>query len=37
MQTDDEWEYPDTEETPEVEVEPTLKYEIMNYPADTTL
>lgn len=37
MQKDDDWEYEETEETPEEETEPSLKYEIMNYPADTTL
>ena len=33
----DEWDVEVTEESPEDEPEPTLKYEIMNYPADITL
>lgn len=35
--TDDQWDYGDTEDKPEDEAEPSVKYEIMNYPADTTL
>lgn len=33
----DNWEYPDSEEKPDEEAEPELRFEIMNYPADTTL
>ncbi len=34
---EDDWEYAETEERPEQEPEQPLRYEIMNYPADTTL
>ena len=34
---DDDWEDPRTEELPEQEPAQSLRYEIMNYPADTTL
>jgi hypothetical protein len=37
MATEDDWDVELTEETPEEEAEPPLKYEIMNYPADFTL
>lgn len=37
MAIQDDWEFEETEDAPEVETEPTQKYEIMNYPADTTL
>lgn len=33
----DDWEVEQTEDSPEDEQEPSLKYEIMNYPADITL
>lgn len=33
----EEWEVEETEDSPENEQEPKLKYEIMNYPADITL
>lgn len=33
----DDWDVEETEEKPEDEQEPSLKYEIMNYPADITL
>lgn len=33
----DTWTYEKTEDTPEEEASPALKYEIINYPADTTL
>ena len=33
----DDWDVDPTEDKPEDEQEPTLKYEIMNYPADITL
>lgn len=34
---ENEWDAADTEEAPEDEQEPSLKYELMNYPADITL
>lgn len=37
QEDDDDWEYDQTEESGEEEVEPPLRYKIMNYPADTTL
>ncbi len=33
----EEWEVEETEESSEQEAEPAQKFEIMNYPADTTL
>lgn len=37
MDQTDDWEIDETEEAPSEEASPPLKFEIMNYPADTTL
>jgi uncharacterized protein with ParB-like and HNH nuclease domain len=37
MSNGNEWDAEETEESPEDEREPQLKYEIMNYPADITI
>lgn len=37
VENDDDWDVQTTEESPENEPEPSLEYEIINYPADITL